>query len=299
MNTQKDYFITFSGGATYGAYHIGAAKRLLESKGMPKTVSGTSMGAIIALLVGTNQLEQAEEILTQFCNVRNILSTRSRFPFNFFTGFYNGGFFTQNKIKKMITDVVTLKEFKNSDTEMIVQTTNISNYQGVSFSSREVGYKNFIDAVLASAAIPLLYEPKMIWNDPNKRFEWFIDGFVSDNIPVRAIYDHMNSKNSKAKNNEHYIVVCSPPVRIENIKKQPNVYEVSTKTIGALLYNFDEKSLQRGFEKHWQSKRFKVLRNMIQYFNSPLDFDGEKIKEAIYGGYKDMDTLLIVDRGRK
>lgn len=292
----KPCYITFSGGAAYGTYHIGVAKRLLNENYVPKVVSGTSMGAIIALLVGTNQIEQAESVLVEFCNVKNILSAQPRFPLNLFTGFSRGGFFNQKKLKNLITDVVTQTEFNNATTEMVVQTTNISNYQGISFSSHDMGYDGFITAVLASCAIPLVYEPQMIWNPTIKKNEFYIDGFVSDNIPVRAIYNHVK-KTKENKNIEHFIVVCSPPVKIEYIET-PDVYKVATKTLNALLYNFDEKSLQRGFEKHWQDKRYKVLRNMVQYFDSSLDLNGKKIKEAIYGGYKDMDTLLVVNKNR-
>jgi NTE family protein len=56
--------VAFGGGGARGYYHLGVLKRLLEMGHIPKMVSGTSVGAIVAAYYG--QGFTVEEILQAF-----------------------------------------------------------------------------------------------------------------------------------------------------------------------------------------------------------------------------------------
>lgn len=61
--------LMLSGGATFGMFHLGVAKALLEENLLPRTISGSSMGAIMGAMICTRT---DEEVLEMFENVRDI-----------------------------------------------------------------------------------------------------------------------------------------------------------------------------------------------------------------------------------
>ena len=61
--------LMLSGGASYGIYHLGVVKALLEQDLLPKILSGSSMGAVIA---GAACTKTNEELKTYFANQKSI-----------------------------------------------------------------------------------------------------------------------------------------------------------------------------------------------------------------------------------
>jgi hypothetical protein len=58
QNTQKAYGKTallLSGGAIFGLTHIGVVKTLLETRLLPRIISGTSVGSIVAAVICTRK----------------------------------------------------------------------------------------------------------------------------------------------------------------------------------------------------------------------------------------------------
>lgn len=55
--------LMLSGGGAFGLYHLGVIKTLLEHQVLPRVIAGTSMGAIVAGLVGTHTDEELLDIL--------------------------------------------------------------------------------------------------------------------------------------------------------------------------------------------------------------------------------------------
>ncbi len=53
----------FSGGATLGLFHSGVCKALMEQDLMPKVLSGSSAGAIMAGMLGTSSPSEFQRIL--------------------------------------------------------------------------------------------------------------------------------------------------------------------------------------------------------------------------------------------
>ncbi|KAH7105702.1 patatin-domain-containing protein [Auriculariales sp. MPI-PUGE-AT-0066] len=55
--------LCLSGGASFGYYHVGLVKAFLDANLLPRVVTGTSAGGLIAALVGTRTDEELREIL--------------------------------------------------------------------------------------------------------------------------------------------------------------------------------------------------------------------------------------------
>jgi predicted acylesterase/phospholipase RssA len=55
--------LCLSGGATFGYYHFGVVKALLDAKLLPRVIAGTSCGSLIAALVGTRTDSELSKLL--------------------------------------------------------------------------------------------------------------------------------------------------------------------------------------------------------------------------------------------
>jgi len=60
--------LLLSGGATLGMYHIGVCKSLLESRLLPRVLSGSSVGSIICAMVGTRTDDELLDMLSPHTN---------------------------------------------------------------------------------------------------------------------------------------------------------------------------------------------------------------------------------------
>src|SRR4051812_23456679 len=72
-NTYKNYGRTalcLSGGASFGYYHLGVVKALLDAKLLPSVFTGTSAGGLIAALVCVRTDEELEQVLTPELHIR-------------------------------------------------------------------------------------------------------------------------------------------------------------------------------------------------------------------------------------
>lgn len=55
--------LLLSGGAGLGLYHFGVIKILIEERVMPRIISGSSVGSIIASALATKRMDEMEEVI--------------------------------------------------------------------------------------------------------------------------------------------------------------------------------------------------------------------------------------------
>jgi NTE family protein len=79
----------FSGGASLGLFHTGVCKVLREQDLLPRVLSGSSAGAIMAAMLGTSLPEQIDQVLTgehffseafHFRSVSSLLKDKGALP---------------------------------------------------------------------------------------------------------------------------------------------------------------------------------------------------------------------------
>lgn len=168
QTTPKKYKkgLVLSGGGARGIAHLGAAKALWEAKKTFDIIVGTSMGAIVGCLLADNH--HPSDIIKMF-------TPKNRM--NFIRPHLSGdGMMTLNGARKILKQLLSVKNIEDLPTPFVACATNL-----VSGKSEYLTSGNIVDAVIASASIPVVFAPAII----NKN--QYIDGGVLNNFPVRCI----------------------------------------------------------------------------------------------------------------
>lgn len=290
---KKECFITLSGGIAYSAYHIGVLERILKNYN-PKVVSATNTSAVIALLFILGKYDALEQVYYEFCSIKNTIQKNESLFFKFLKTIFFGETFSSNRLFEVLQEHFTQQDFdvlQAKDIEFIVEGTNIYNYSRVSFSSKRFanllnGYDEFCKRIIICSSIPFLSEAHGIYNDGIRQTEWFLDAFVSDFVPVAAVYE------KKRKPTPHFVVGCNPQVKIANSNKKISFLELIKKTIGHLFYTIETLKIKKGFQSHWNRDLFFIIKNKTLFFQNAIDTDAKQYRDAVQGGYTDADKIL-------
>jgi NTE family protein len=158
--------VVLSGGGARGFAHLGLLQALNDSGIYPDIISGTSAGAIAGVLYADGF--SPKEIL-------HLLSVGSRLEFMRPT-LPREGLLQIGGIVKILKTHLRARSFEELKIPLYVTATDLNNGKVEYFSK---GY--LIDPVIASASIPVLFQPVQI-ND-----RYYIDGGVLDNLPVKPL----------------------------------------------------------------------------------------------------------------
>lgn len=158
--------LVLSGGGARGFAHLGVIHALNEAGIFPDIISGTSAGALIGVLYADGYT--SKEILKMMCFGSRIDFMRPVMP--------REGLLQIKSIIKILKTNLRATTFKELKIPLFVAATDLNNGKAVYFSSGDL-----IDPVIASASIPVLFQPVKI-NGVS-----YVDGGVLDNLPVRPI----------------------------------------------------------------------------------------------------------------
>jgi len=136
--------IALSGGGARGAAHIGVLHALNENGIYPEHVSGSSSGSIIAALYcyGYAPLQILE------------LSHHKEFLKIFRLGFFNKGLTALISLKSFLNCHINITGYKELKSQLHVCISNIN-----SGKFEIVSEGDFVEPLLASCALPLLFKP--------------------------------------------------------------------------------------------------------------------------------------------
>jgi NTE family protein len=165
---EKQYNIglVLSGGGTRGFAHLGLIQALNDSGIYPDIISGTSAGALAGVLYADGYTPK--EIL-------HLMNSGSRLDF-MRPALPREGLLQIGGIIKILKSCLRAKTFEELKIPLYVTATDLNNGRAEYFSEG-----NLLDPVIASASIPVLFQPVMI-NDI-----YYVDGGVLDNLPVKPI----------------------------------------------------------------------------------------------------------------
>lgn len=158
--------LVLSGGGARGFAHLGVIQALNEAGIYPDVISGTSAGAIVGVLYADGHTPK--EIL-------KLLNSGSRLDFMRPT-LPREGLLQIGGIMKILKASLTATNFEELKIPLYVAATDLNHGQSVYFSTGEL-----LDPVMASASIPVLFQPVVINNN------YFVDGGVMDNLPLKPI----------------------------------------------------------------------------------------------------------------
>ncbi len=165
--TEEKYNIglVLSGGGARGFAHLGLMQALNEAGIFPDVISGTSAGALAGVLYADGYTPR--EIL-------HLMNTGSRLDF-MRPALPREGLLQIGGIIKILKSCLRAKTFEELKIPLYVTATDLNNGRAEYFSSGIL-----LDPVIASASIPVLFQPVMI-NDI-----YYVDGGVLDNLPVKT-----------------------------------------------------------------------------------------------------------------
>ncbi|WOE32547.1 MULTISPECIES: DUF3336 domain-containing protein [unclassified Acinetobacter] len=183
--------IMFSGGATLGLFHTGVCKALYEQDLMPKVLSGSSAGAIMAAMLGVSKPSEIESILNgerflgeafHFRDWRTILKD-------------NGGLadvkFLKRFLKQNLGDLTFKEAYERSGLHINVAVAPYDASQEARIMNKLTSPDLLVwSAVLASCAVPILFPPVKL---TSKRYDGrytpymantkWVDGSVRSDFP--------------------------------------------------------------------------------------------------------------------
>jgi NTE family protein len=168
MNAKMPEFgLVLSGGGARGLAHIGVIAALEEHGISPGVISGTSMGAIVgALYAGGVSTEDMLKLATDK-KLHNLF--KWSMP-------KHGGMLTLNLLKEAMKYYLPEDSFASLKKQLYITVSNISEGRAEVFSSGEL-YR----VVIASASIPVVFEPQVI------NGETYVDGGLFNDLPVEPI----------------------------------------------------------------------------------------------------------------
>jgi NTE family protein len=159
--------LILSGGGARGFAHAGILKALNEAGIFPDVISGVSAGAIVGALYADGHTP--DQIYEIFSSEKSFFKyVKPKLP--------SSGIFKTVGLKENLADNLNVETFEELKLPLYVAATNIHTGKINYFNSGRI-----LDKVLASASIPVLFEPVEIDGD------LYVDGGVLDNFPVTPI----------------------------------------------------------------------------------------------------------------
>ncbi|MFN8242058.1 MAG: patatin-like phospholipase family protein [Bacteroidales bacterium] len=160
--------LVLSGGGARGFAHLGLIKALHEAGIYPDVVTGTSAGAIAGVLYADGYCPD---------DIMKILDSNKRLDY-ISPKMTRDSLMKISGVEKILGTHLRAKSFKDLKLPLIVAATDLINGRVKYFSDGPL-----LDAVLASASIPVLFSPVVIDGIQ------YVDGGVLDNLPVAPIED--------------------------------------------------------------------------------------------------------------
>jgi NTE family protein len=158
--------LTLSGGGARSFAHLGVLKALAALQLPIEVISGTSSGAIAAVLYGIGlSPDEIFERVTEVKFMRLIRPGLSRY-----------GLINLSKLEEIFKPVLENKTFADLNPKVIISATDINRGTSVYFSEGEL-----IKPLVASSALPFLCQPV------NYQGHLLVDGGLINNLPVECL----------------------------------------------------------------------------------------------------------------
>lgn len=211
--------LLLSGGASLGMFHLGVIQELEKQDILPRVITGSSAGSIVAGLLATHSNEELETLLTQ-----------TDFKFDWVRLFSpndmikKGAILDQKLLQKAIDlnipDMTFLEAYEHTNRILNISVSPADSHQFPRLLNYLTAPNVLIRrAALASAAIPGIFPPvqlraknyagKSVAYMPQNRW---IDGSVHDDIPKEKV--------NRLHNINHYIVSQTNPLIVPFLNEE-------------------------------------------------------------------------------
>lgn len=160
--------LALAGGGARGFAHIGALNAIEELGLKPDIISGTSAGSIAGVFYADGY--STKEIMELFQGVKFTELATTALPRN--------SFFKMDGLRTFLKKNIRAKTFEELKIPLLVMTSDIETGESVLFDKGEL-----IEPILASCAVPIVFEPIQIGD------KYLVDGGLFVNLPASVIRD--------------------------------------------------------------------------------------------------------------
>ena len=170
-NKLPEFGLVLSGGGARGMAHVGVIAALEKHGISPEVISGTSMGAVIGLLYAAGvSTEKMMDI------------ARNRKLYNLFNwSFPKNGMLSLDLLREELQNSIPVSTFDALNKKLFVTVSNLTAGKAEVISEGEI----FIP-VIASASIPVIFEPQVIDG------QTYVDGGLFSDLPVEPLDGQCN-----------------------------------------------------------------------------------------------------------
>lgn len=210
----NNFTLVLSGGGALGIAHLGIIHDLEKQNITPSEIVGTSMGAIIGACVAIKMKErEIFKLIEKFSNIFKLVKL----------SLSGNSIIKSTKIESALSAIFSDTKMKDAKIPLKIIATNLLSGE-IKVFNRDDDVK-IKDAILASIAIPGIFEEKSINNTI------YSDGFLCENLGVlQATYDNILAVDVLGKNSFETDMPS-------NFLKTKNILEMFEKSIRILICN--------------------------------------------------------------
>jgi NTE family protein len=182
--------LVLSGGGSHGAYQVGVLKVLISNRNKNyDTVAGVSVGAINAMCLAMyppSEQKQAVEVLEKLwgTTIRGNSSIYKPWYFygaNYLAFFWKGSLNHTAPLRSILESNFNPDKLRASGVELKVGAVSLTTGKYTSASSNTYPAEQMVDWVMASAAMPIIFEPITVDG------EVWVDGGVRNVTPISDV----------------------------------------------------------------------------------------------------------------
>ena len=205
--------LMLSGGGVLGFYHMGVVKALLEQNLLPRVISGSSAGSIVAGLVGCH----TEQELEHFYEPSNVYFEAEREASVFSRMFFGANpqidvADLESIIARLIPDLTFQEAYEKTGRQVSITVAPAEPHQRSRLLNAITSPNVYIRAaVMASCAVPGVFPPVMLMGknvhgeaQPYLPTRKWVDGSIADDLPAKRL--------SRLYGANHYIVSMVNPI---------------------------------------------------------------------------------------
>ncbi|TDG12101.1 DUF3336 domain-containing protein [Seongchinamella unica] len=205
--------LMLSGGGVLGFYHLGVVKTLLEQELLPRVISGSSAGSLVAGVIGTHsdkELEHFYEPANVHFEAEREASVLSRMFFGSNPQIDVGDL--ESLIARMIPEMTFQEAYEKTGRQISITVAPAEPHQRSRLLNAITSPNVFVrSAVMASCAVPGVFPPVMLMaknvhgeSQPYLPTRKWVDGSIADDLPAKRL--------SRLYSTNHYIVSMVNPI---------------------------------------------------------------------------------------
>ena len=213
--------LMLSGGGVLGFYHLGVVKTLLEQGLLPRVISGSSAGSLVAGVVGTH----TEQELEHFYEPANVHFEAEREASVFSQMFFGANpqidvGDLESLVARMVPNLTFQEAYEKTGRQISITVAPAELHQRSRLLNAITSPNVFVrSAVMASCAVPGVFPPVMLMaknahgeTQPYLPTRKWVDGSIADDLPAKRL--------QRLYSTNHYIVSMVNPIAIPFIRKE-------------------------------------------------------------------------------